>query len=498
MLKRLLAVLQYILAYVAKVDVQVALVTFGVGQLGIKQPERYVLYVRFLKVRVVQPAHDTRPALLGIGELAVRTDLVGVDVVRSALVGVETQVKRSNLRIFVGKRLAVREQLLLIYDTRTHVAQCVHVIFDMLRRVALRITEDRIRSVPRQPGSVLAVLNAVRVVVFRELLVVTRSRGYTPVTRVVDIDLGHCLLKVVDIRCTYLAHVTRVTGYKVCKLSVDSKRRRLSSGYPRYLVNGVRQPLQFGLPRAVNAPDSVCQRLAARVHFRGQRTLTQVHDRSAYHQVFGERILGVQPEQTLPLHRERGLILQLHIHLRAALNDTLVKDGHRSHRIIDRIIDILHQRRTAGGHGHTSSRNVHRVQTDLAAAGAFELTHKFELVLLGHLLGVHQRRVVQLLERIFGCNSVIAYRLTQVVAERLQYREDDSPATRKRRVAFYIVELAVRRRFVAAVQTVEVHYSEQLLAFDHALRQVLQLGAHRVVAVHDVQLELLARHARRA
>ena len=138
----------------------------------------------------------------------------------------------------------------------------------------------------------------------------------------------------------------------------------------------------------------------------------------------------MQPEQTLPLHRERGLILQLHIHLRAALNDTLVEDGHRSHRIIDRIIDILHQRRTARGHGHTSARNVHRVQTDLATAGAFELTHKFELVLLGHLLGIHQRRVVQLLERIFGGNLVIAYRLTQVIAERLQYREDDSAATR--------------------------------------------------------------------
>ena len=430
MLKRLLAVLQYILAYVAKVDVQVALVTFGVGQLGVEQPERYVLDVRFLKVRVVQPAHDTCPALLGVGQLAVRAYLVGTDVVRSALVGVETQVQRSNLRVFVGKRLAVREQLLLIHDTRTVIAHGVHVVLDVLRRVALRITEDRIRRVPRQPGSVLAVLDTVVVVVFRELLVITRSRGYTPVTRVVDIDLGHCLLKVVDICCADLTYVVGVTRDKVCKLSVDSKRRRLCCGYPRYLVNGVCQPLQFGLPRAVNAPDSVCQRLAARVHLRGQRTLTQVHDRSAYHQVFGERVLGVQPEQTLPLHRERGLVLQFNVNLRAALNDTLVKDGHRSHRIIDRIIDILHQRRTAGGHGHTTARNVHRVQTNLAAAGAFELTHKFELVLLGHLLGVHQRRVVQLLERIFGCNIVVAYRLTQVIAERLQYREDDSPATR--------------------------------------------------------------------
>ena len=268
-LKRLLAVLQYILAYVAKVDVQVTLVAVGVGQFGVEQPERYILDVRFLKVRVIQPAHNACPPLLGVGELAVRAYLVGTDVVRSALVGVETQVQRSNLRVLVGKRLAVREQLLLIHDTRTHVAQCVHVIFDVLRRVALRITEDRIRSVPRQPRPVLAVLNVVRVVVFRELLVVTRGRGYTPVTRVVDIDLSHRLLEVVDIRRADLAYVTRVTGYKVCKLSVDSKRRRLSSGYPRYLVNSVRQPLQLRLPRAVNAPDSVCQRLAARVHLRG-------------------------------------------------------------------------------------------------------------------------------------------------------------------------------------------------------------------------------------
>ena len=52
-LKRLLAVLQYIFAYVTQVDVQVALVAFGVGEFGVEQPERYVLDICFLEVGVV-------------------------------------------------------------------------------------------------------------------------------------------------------------------------------------------------------------------------------------------------------------------------------------------------------------------------------------------------------------------------------------------------------------------------------------------------------------
>ena len=148
MLERLLAVLQNILAYVTQVDIQVTIVAVGVGQLGIHEPEGDVLDVRFLEIGVVQSSHDTRPALLGVGQLAVRSDLAGADVIRSAFLGVEAQVQCGYLRILVGECLTVREELLFIYYTCAHVAQCIHIVLDVLRRVALRVAEDGVGGEP--------------------------------------------------------------------------------------------------------------------------------------------------------------------------------------------------------------------------------------------------------------------------------------------------------------------------------------------------------------
>ena len=209
-----------------------------------------------------------------------------------------------------------------------------------------------------------------------------------------DVDFRHRLLKVIDIGCTYLADIFCVTGYEVRKLCIQTEGGWLGCGYPWNLVNRIGQPLDIGFPCAVNAPDSVCQRLTARVHLRGQRTLAQVHDRSAYHQVFGEVILRVQTEQTLALHGEGRLVLQFYIHLGTAVDDTLVEDRHCAHRIIDGIIHVLHQFGTTGGYGYATAGYVHRVQPYLVTARALEFADEFELVLLRHLLCVHQCGVI--------------------------------------------------------------------------------------------------------
>ena len=126
-----------------------------------------------------------------------------------------------------------------------------------------------------------------------------------------------------------------------------------------------------------------------------------MHDRSAYYEVFRELVLQVRAEKRLTLHEEVVLALQLDIYVRAGLQDRGVENRHRSHRVIDGIIHVLHEFGTACCHRHTSARHVHRTQPNLTAVRTFVLTRQAELILLSHLLGYHQGRVVQLLEAVF-------------------------------------------------------------------------------------------------
>ena len=493
-LKRFLAVAQDILRDITEVDVHLALVAVGVGQRGVHQPELDILDVRFLEVGVVQFAHHTAPALLRVGQFAVCAYLARYDIVRTALLGVVTQVQHAQFRVGVRHLLLARVNLRLIDDTRPVVGHHRHIVLDMRGGVRLRVAKDGVHRVPRQQRTVLAVLRVVRQ--FR-LLEHRRGRSQEPIRWIMHINVRGSRLKIIDIRSPHRPYILGMPGYQVCKLCVDLEGRRGGRAYPRNLVNGVRQPLHIGLPTAIHTPDGVRQRLAAGVHLRGQRTLPQVHYRSAYHQLRRELIFQMRPEERLPLQREGRLVLQLHIHVRPRLQDRLIEDGYRSHHVVHRVVHILYQRRAAGGYRYAPSRDIHRVEPYLAAAGAFVLSRQVELVLLRHLLRHHQRGVVQLLEDIFLCYRRVAYRLLEVAAEGLQHREDNAPVARIYRQSLHKVELPVGVGVVLAIQAVEVHHAQQLLAFYRALRQVLHLRPHRVVAVLDIEFELLLRNAAR-
>ena len=217
-----------------------------------------------------------------------------------------------------------------------------------------------------------------------------------------------------------------------------------------------------------------------------------MHDRSADGEVFVELVLQVSSKQALPLHREGALILQPHVHVRSALEDRGVQDRYRSHRVIDGIIDVLDERRTSGGHGDRTSRYVHCAQADLAAVGAFVFTGEVEFILLAQLLRYHQGRVVQLLIAVFLHEPrVVAQRVRQMASERLQNREDDLTAARINGQTLDEVEATIRAGVMFLVQTVEVHDADQLLAADRTLVQVLDIRAHRIVAVCHVQFKFL-------
>ena len=119
-----------------------------------------------------------------------------------------------------------------------------------------------------------------------------------------------------------------------------------------------------------------------------------MHDRSANDQVFGKFVFQVRTEKRFALHRERALVLEFNIHVRAALEYRLVENSDRSHRIIDSVVHVLDERGATGGDSDTSTRYIHCAQTYLATVGSFVFTGEVELVFLAQLLRHYQCRVV--------------------------------------------------------------------------------------------------------
>ena len=149
MLKTLLSVAQNILADITQVNIQLSVKAIRIGQCRIHQPELDIFDIRLLKIRIVQTSHNTAPTLFWIRQLTVRIDFARTNIILSALFRIVTQVQQTQTDIFIRCRLSLcRINLFLQNDTRTVVAQCIKVIFNMCRSICLRITEYRIYVEP--------------------------------------------------------------------------------------------------------------------------------------------------------------------------------------------------------------------------------------------------------------------------------------------------------------------------------------------------------------
>ena len=87
-------VMQDVLRDISEVDVQVATAPSRrrtlVG-IRIHEPELHVLDVRCLEVRLVDLAHDARPAPTGITDLPIGSEARSIEVVRAELLGIEAE-----------------------------------------------------------------------------------------------------------------------------------------------------------------------------------------------------------------------------------------------------------------------------------------------------------------------------------------------------------------------------------------------------------------------
>ena len=87
-------VVQDVLRDISEVDVQVATTPCwgcALVGIGIHKPELHVLDVRCLEVRLVDLAHDARPASTSIADLPIGSEARRIEVVRAKLLGIEAE-----------------------------------------------------------------------------------------------------------------------------------------------------------------------------------------------------------------------------------------------------------------------------------------------------------------------------------------------------------------------------------------------------------------------
>ena len=162
-LVELLAVAQDVLAHLAKVDVEVASIFRSLALAtcideGVEHPELYVLHIGSLEVVGVELAHHATPMLLRIVERSVLRE-VGIEVVRSALVGIVGKIEYGERRrsSVVRTLVAVGEKLVDIELANVMVAELFEVALDVTWRERRRAAcEQGVDSVPRKSRAVEA------------------------------------------------------------------------------------------------------------------------------------------------------------------------------------------------------------------------------------------------------------------------------------------------------------------------------------------------------
>ena len=239
MLKRFLSIAQDILAYISQVNVQVTTskCSIRVGQKWVHEPELNILNVGFLKIGIVQFAHDTAPTLVRVGQLTIHSDLFGRNIVWSTLIRIVAQVQYCQFCISVWQHFLIGIYLLFIHDTCAVVGHCLQVVLNVFRCIALWVTKDWVHGVPSQQRTVLVVI----VRRWGRGGFGERSTSWcwsqSPIGWIVNVDIGFGSFEVIDIRRTYIAYIFGVARDQVCKFSIHLKGRRCCSLDPRNLVN---------------------------------------------------------------------------------------------------------------------------------------------------------------------------------------------------------------------------------------------------------------------
>ena len=256
--------------------------------------------------------------------------------------------------------------------------------------------------------------------------------------------------------------------------------------YPRHIVTVVE----------VKTPDGVGCRLVAEVVLLRKRLFAQVHKGGSKIEVGVELIVEVQAEHTLGHHRERA-VLAAYADRCARCKQALVDDTHRTHSVVNCIVNILNERHSSGCHGDRAL--CHAVaKLYLAADRAGIVAFKVKLVLVGILLSQGLCHCVERVEAILVGQSVIAQHLAQVLAERFHVREEYSSRRSLNDTAFvcgavkpveHAVGVIVALRCIHSVKSKHLYKRNCL---ERAFGEIADAYAALGVLVQHIEAEVLA------
>ena len=304
-------ILENVLGDFAEVDVQVA--ALGVGVVGVEErveePELDVFDIGLFEVGVVETAHDAAPALFGVLQASVTADVVGVEVVRAALGGVERQVEGLHNLALAVFGVAAGEDFAHLDLADVRVGELFEVGLEVAggqRRVALG--EHAVDEVPVEQGAVLAVVDVVGQGGLGEegvrRRVVRRGRQEPRVGRA-QVDAGLRRLEVVYVRRALVRAGLLLAWQQACVLGGEAElggRQRAEGGH---LVEQVGEPHELGVPAQVEADHGVVDRFVTDVDFFGQRLLAVAEDGGSDVKILAELVLQVKSQKRLSLHREQ-------------------------------------------------------------------------------------------------------------------------------------------------------------------------------------------------
>ncbi len=519
-LEALAAVPQHVLTEVPQVDVEVA--TGGVLRIhvarglplgiagcrieGVHHPELYGLDVAGLEVRGGHAALDPCPVAFGIRQVTV-VPQGRVVVVRAALGRVVRQIEHGDVTGRACSELAVGEHL-AFQDFARAVVRIGAVRQGRLQVVV--VEEQRVDDVPGDQGALEAGTEVVDVFALGEEVagLAHGRRCQEPLALGAHVDVAHTALEVVDVAGSCGTDGLAVAGNEVSGLTAGIDGTRLLRVEERQLVHQAGDQPALAFPVGVQPQDGVGDRLIPHVHLLRERTLVEVHDRGADHQVLVHLVVEPRAGQGLGLDAEEGVALQAHIDRCTTFEDALVEDLHPAQVVVHRVVLVLHQFHAAGGHAHGALRDVHRVEADHVAAGALEAALELEPVQLRQVLCGRFRAVVEGLEHdvlphyrdLHGIVRVGPDQLlVQVAAERLQYREEDAAVLGVDGAAHgggvvLEVEPSVRVGPALLVQPVQAERLQQRDLVDRRFGDIVEVHAGGGVVVQQLQPEILRVH----
>ena len=244
----------------------------------------------------------------------------------------------------------------------------------------------------------------------------------------------------------------------------------------------------------MESPQRVVERLASHGHFAGQRLFADFEIGTSDVEVLGEVVFPVQAQHGLAHQRVVFLAFEADAHVGSSIENALVDDGDGTVTIVNRVVAALCEGDTSCSDHYRMLRNVGTAQVYHASIGGLVFTCQREFVLLGNLASRGLGRVVEGVITIFVSQSFAAQFLSQPVAERLDYREDDAATAGLYGIAFDEVKLAVWVCLLVIVQTVQIHHFQQGCLLEWVFWYVTEAYTCGVAQELDVQFEFLSLH----